>query len=79
MNIIVIILVVHMNALMWFGYVRLSLGWFIKGFPSEVIALHSRASKKIDLYSNHTENNLQVLTFAAITFICTCLWCWDLA
>ena len=33
----------------------------------EVIALDSRASKKIDLYSNHTENKLQVLTFAAIT------------
>ena len=33
----------------------------------EVIALDSRASKKIDLYSYHTENKLQVLTFAAIT------------
>ena len=33
----------------------------------EVIALDSRASKKIDLYSNHTENKLQALTFAAIT------------
>ena len=33
----------------------------------EVIALDSRASKKIDLYSNHTENKLQALTFTAIT------------
>ena len=33
----------------------------------EVIALDSRASKKIDLYSNYTENELQALTFAAIT------------
>ena len=33
----------------------------------EVIALNSRASKKIDLYSNHTENKLQALTFPAIT------------
>jgi len=45
----------------------------------EVIALDSRASKKIDLYSNHTENKLQALTFAAITFVCICLWYWDLA
>ena len=33
----------------------------------EVIALDSQASKKIDLYSNHTENKLQALTFATIT------------
>ena len=33
----------------------------------EIIALDSRASKKINLYSNHTENKLQALTFAAIT------------
>ena len=35
----------------------------------EVIALDSKVSKKIDLYSSHTENKLQVLTFAAITFV----------
>jgi len=34
----------------------------------EAIALDSRASKKIDFYSNHTENKLQTLTFTAITF-----------
>ena len=45
----------------------------------EVIALDSKVSKKIDLYSSHTENKLQVLTFAAITFVCICLQCWDLA
>jgi len=33
----------------------------------EVIAQDSRAFKKIDLYSNHTENKLQALTFVAIT------------
>ena len=33
----------------------------------EVFALDSWASKKIDFYSNHTENKLQTLTFAAIT------------
>ena len=45
----------------------------------EVIALDSRASEKIDLYSNHTENKLQPLTFAAITLVCICLQCWDFA
>ena len=44
----------------------------------EVIALDSRASKRIDLYSNHTENKLQVLTFAAIILVYICLQCWDL-
>ena len=32
----------------------------------EVIGLDSRASKKIDLYSNHTDFKLQVFTFLAI-------------
>ena len=44
----------------------------------EVIALDSRVSKKIDLYSNHTESKLQTLTFTAITLVCICLQCWDL-
>jgi len=35
----------------------------------QVIALNSRASEKIDLYSSHTENKLQTLTFAAITLV----------
>ena len=35
----------------------------------EVIALDSQASKKINLYSNHTENKLQALTFAAIPLV----------
>jgi len=39
----------------------------------EVIALDSRVSKKIDLYSNHTENKLQALAFTAITQVCICL------
>ena len=33
-------------------------GYFYKASNFEVIALNSRASKKIDLYSNHTENKL---------------------
>ena len=33
----------------------------------EVMALDSQLSKKICLYSNHIENKLQALTFAAIT------------
>jgi len=45
----------------------------------EVIALDSRASKKIDLYSNHTEIKLQALTFIAITLVCICVQGWDLA
>ena len=45
----------------------------------EVIALDSRASKKINLYSNPTENKLQALTFTAITLVCICLQCWNLA
>jgi len=48
-----------------------------RGF--EVIALDSRASKKIDLYSNHTENKLQALTFTAITLLSIRLQCCDLA
>ena len=39
----------------------------------EAIALDSRGSKKIDLYSNQTKNKLQALTFAAITLGCICL------
>ena len=35
----------------------------------QVIALNSRASEKVDLYSNLTENKLQALTFAAITLV----------
>ena len=34
-----------------------------------IIALDSRKSKVIDLYSNYTENKLLVLAFAAITSI----------
>jgi len=45
----------------------------------EVTALDSQASKKIDLYSNPTENKLQALTFAAITLVSICLQCSDLA
>ena len=33
----------------------------------EYTALDSQASKKIELYSNHTEKKLQALTFTAIT------------
>ena len=39
----------------------------------EIIALDSRASKKIDLYSNCAESKLQALTFAAINLIYICL------
>ena len=45
----------------------------------EVIALDSRASKKIALYGNHTENKLQAPIFSAITFDCICLQCCNLA
>ena len=35
----------------------------------KIIALDSRKSKIIDLYSDYTENKLQALTFAAITSV----------
>ena len=35
----------------------------------EIIALDSRKSKMIDLYSDYTENKLQALTFAVITSV----------
>ena len=35
-----------------------------------IIALDSRKSKIIDLYSDYIENKLQVLTFVAITSVC---------
>ena len=43
----------------------------------KIIAVGSRVSRKLDLYSNHNyaENNLQSLTFAVITFVCICLQC----
>ena len=47
------------------GYSKFQLNQASRLF--EVIALDSRASKKIDLYSNHTENKLWALTFGAIT------------
>ena len=44
-----------------------------------IIVLDSRKSKKIDLYSDYTENKLQALTFAAITSVWISLQFWDLA
>ena len=44
-----------------------------------IIALDSRKSKKIDLYSDYTKNQLQALTFAAITSVCISLQHWNLA
>ena len=41
--------------------------------------IDSRKSKEIDLYSDHTKNKLQVLTFAAITSVWIRLQSWDLA
>ena len=35
-----------------------------------IITLDSRKCSKINLYSNNTEDKLQVLTFAAITSVC---------
>ena len=35
----------------------------------EIIALDSRKSKIINLYSDYTENKLQTLTFAVITSV----------
>ena len=58
------------------GYLKFQLN---QASNFEVIALDSRMSKKINLHSNHTENKLQALTFAAITLLCICLQCWDLA
>ena len=46
---------------------------------SGIIALDSRKSKEINLYSDYTENKLQALTFAAITSIWISLHSWDLA
>ena len=43
----------------------------------EITKLNSRASKKIDLYSNYTENKLQALTIAATTLVCICIQHWD--
>ena len=37
----------------------------------EVIALDIRAGKKINLYSNQTENKPQALTLAVITLVCS--------
>ena len=44
-----------------------------------IISLDSRKSKKIDLYSDYTENKLQALTFAAITSVCISVQHWNLA
>ena len=44
-----------------------------------ITALDSRKSKILDLYSDHTENKLQALTFATITFVCSSLQCFNLA
>ena len=49
----------------------------VSGFG--IITLDSRKSKIIDLYSDYTENKLQVLTFAAITSVWISLQRWDLA
>ena len=43
------------------------------------IALGSRKSKEINLYSDYTENIVQTFIFAAITSICISLQHWDLA
>ena len=43
-----------------------------------IIAIDSGKSKVIDLYSDYTENKLQVLTFAAITSIWISLQCCNL-
>jgi len=48
------------------GYLKFQLN---QASSFEFIALDSRVSKKIDLYSNHIKNKLQALTFAAITLI----------
>ena len=45
----------------------------------EAIVLDSTVSKKIKLYSNYTDNKLQVLSFTAITLVCICLQRYDLA
>ena len=45
----------------------------------EIIALASRKSKIIDLYSDYTENKLQELTFAVITSVWVSLPCCNLA
>ena len=58
------------------GYLKFQLN---QASSFEVIALDSKASKKLDLYWNHIENKLQALTFAAITFVNICLQSWDLA
>ena len=41
--------------------------------------LESSKSKEIDLYSDYTENKLQVLTLAAITSVRISIQIWDLA
>ena len=40
------------------------------------LSLGSRKSKKIDLYSDYTENKLQVLTFTSIISVCISLQHW---
>ena len=38
-----------------------------------IVILDSKKSKEIDLYSDYTENKLQMLTFSAITSVCISL------
>ena len=45
----------------------------------EIIALDSRKSKIIDLYSDYTENKLQTLSFTVITSVWISLQCCNLA
>ena len=42
-------------------------------------AMDSRKSQTIDLYSDHTKNKLQALTFAAKTSVTISLQHWNLA
>jgi len=54
------------------GYLKFHLN---QASSFEVIALDSQKSKKINFYSNHTENKLQALPFVAIALVSIGLQC----
>ena len=51
----------------------------VSAFWVGIIALDSRKSEIINLYSDYTKSKLQALTFAAITSVCISLQCCNLA